>query len=351
MSADQRRAHTAGVGVHMNDARAWFLWVCAVVLAACGGDEDRSGSRDSGPEPVDASEPRPWSLDSGVADASAPRDAAPSQRVQRDGAAPSASYDAGPQQPVTIRFRAQIFDREFRCGERYSGMGKTGVTADPSDLRFFVQDLRLIDQAGNLVSVTLTERAPWQVSTVALLDFADERGACSQGSRETNDLIEGSVPVGVYRGIAFRNGVPERLNHEDPLLHPPPLQATDLTWGWLTGFKFFVAELRQTESDDDAGAPKGFGLLHIGSADCNGSPKDGSARCNRANRNDIRLEQFDAEKNVIVVDVGKVFANTDLSQDTQCHSDKDLCQGLFEQVGVNWVTGRGMDTQQVYRVE
>lgn len=334
----------------MSNARAWVWWGCAVFFAACGDDDPSSTARrDAGLEPIDASEPQP--LDSGV-DAGAQRDAAPSQRVQGDGSAPSAPYDAGPQQPVTIRFRAQIFDREFRCGERYSGMGKTGVTVEPADLRFFVQDVRLISESGNLVSVTLAERAPWQVSSVALLDFADDQGACSQGSRETHDQIEGSVPVGVYRGIAFRNGVPERLNHEDPLLHPPPLQATDLTWGWLTGFKFFVAELRQVAgSDEDAGVASGFGLLHIGSADCNGSPKDGSARCTRSNRNDIRFEQFDAENDVIVVDVGKLFANTDLRQDTQCHSDKDLCKDLFERVGVNWETGRGAGTQQVYRVE
>src|SRR5262249_19250693 len=139
LSQAEHREHTACVGVHMSDARGWVFGVCAMFCAACGGGgDDRPSSaepRDAGVEPMDAAEPQPWSIDGGT---TAQRDSAPSQRVQRDASAPMA-YDAGPQQPVTIRFRAKIFEREFQCGERYPRMGKSGVTVEPADLRFFVQ--------------------------------------------------------------------------------------------------------------------------------------------------------------------------------------------------------------------
>jgi uncharacterized repeat protein (TIGR04052 family) len=252
---------------------------------------------------------------------------------------------------VTIRFEARVADRPFRCGERYAGLGATRVEVEPSDLRFFVQDLSLIDEAGKRVPVELTERTPWQTASVALLDFEDGTGACTHGTSDRNDHIEGRVPVGVYRGLWFRNGVPETLNHEDPLRHPAPLQVTDLTWGWLTGFKFFVAELRQVASrDDDAGPANGFGLLHVGSSACN--PAGRTTVCRHPNRNEIQLDRFDVEHDRLVVDIAALFADADLTVDAQCHSNVEaICKPLFAKLGVDWDTGASLPTQQVFRVE
>ena len=268
-------------------------------------------------------------------------------------------WPAGCSDAVSIRFDARIGARPFACGERYAGLGSSGVAVEPSDLRFFVQDLALIDETGTRVPVELSERAPWQsaqaaqsaqTSSVALLDFEDGTGACAHGTSERNDHIEGRVPVGVYRGLTFRNGVPESLNHGDPLRHPPPLQVTELTWGWLTGFKFFVAELRQVASaDDDAGIANGFGLLHVGSAACMAAGR--TTVCRHPNRNEVRFEHFDPEHERIVVDVAALFADTDLTLDFQCHSDVEACAPLFAKVGVDWATGASRPTQQVFRVE
>jgi uncharacterized repeat protein (TIGR04052 family) len=266
------------------------------------------------------------------------------------GGAGASPNDAG-RHNVTIRFKAKIFNQPFACRQTYHAVGAPESTVTPADLRFFVQDLRLIADDGRAVPVTYDERSPWQVASVALLDFEDQTGACSQGTAETNAEITGSVPHGHYDGVEFSNGVPEALNHEDPLKHPAPLQVTDLTWGWLTGFKFFVAELRQAaDPDDDASlGGSGLGMLHVGAAACNGTP--GGTLCQHANRNDIRLPHFDPERDSIVVDVGALFSKTDLAQSIQCHSDIEACEPLFANVGVDWKTGRTTDTQTVYRVE
>jgi uncharacterized repeat protein (TIGR04052 family) len=253
---------------------------------------------------------------------------------------------------VTIRFRAKVGERAFACGQRYDNLGSARTSVDPADFRFFVQDLSLIDKSGKAVPVSIKVRSPWQDTQVALLDFEDQSGSCGQGSAATNDVIEGNVPAGEYAGVEFTNGVPEDLNHIDPVTGPAPLQLdAALSWGWLTGFKFFIAEVHQTmdpsAKDADGGVvPGGAGLLHVGSTACKANEG-----CLHANRNRVRLMDFNPDKDVIVADFGNVFSNTDLSHDSQCHSSGMACSALFKQVGLDFQSGEQLSTQSVYRVE
>jgi hypothetical protein len=149
----------------------------------------------------------------------------------------------------------------------------------------------------------------------------------------------------------FTNGVPEELNHREQSTQPAPLTVTDLYWAWLSGYRFFVAELRQdvaNEGAEDAGAAlPGMGLLHIGSTACR---RD--MGCTKPNRNEIRLESFDPDVDVVVADLAAVFGATDLSKDLQCHSSDAYCAPMFERMGVSFETGQSKaDSQQVYRVE
>jgi uncharacterized repeat protein (TIGR04052 family) len=253
---------------------------------------------------------------------------------------------------VTIRFRAKVGDSAFACGQRYENLGSTHISVDPADFRFFIQDLSLIDRSGKAVPVSIKVRAPWQDTKVALLDFENQSGSCGQGTVLTNDVIEGSVPAGEYTGVEFTNGVPEELNHADPTTGPAPLQLdAALTWGWLTGFKFFIAEAHQamdaSAKDADGGVvPGGTGLVHVGSTACKANEG-----CLHANRNLVRLMDFNPDKDVIVADFGKVFTDTDLTQDAQCHSSGMFCPGLFKQVGLDFQSGERLSSQSVYRVE
>ena len=252
---------------------------------------------------------------------------------------------------VTIRFKPEVDGQPFACGQSFAGIGKTHIAVVPADFRFFVQDLKLIDDQGQEVAVELDDRSPWQTTDVALLDFEDQTGECV-GNMPTNDRITGRVPPGRYRGVVFTNGVPEALNHEDPAKYPAPLQASDLTWAWLTGFKFFLAELRAAEPGgaavDDSHAP-GIGLVHVGSRQC--TKTDGTTRCARASRNQVSLNDFDPDMQVIVADIARVFDETDLTQDTQCHSADESCVSMFEQLGIDWASGQAVGTQHVYRAE
>ena len=238
--------------------------------------------------------------------------------------------------------------REFACGQEYAKLGASKVAATPRDLRLFVQDLQLIDEDGEAVEVKLDERAPWQSGQLALLDFEDGSGECGEGTPERNTKITGRVPDRRYQGVRFSNGVPEALNHADPVKQSDPLKRfADLSWGWLTGFRFSKIELVQISSGD---AP-GNALLHVGSTACTGNAQAGTVKCNKANRNQITLSDFAPEENHIVVDIAPIFAETDLTQVAECHSTGEACPPMFEAFGLDFQTGKARKEQAVYSVE
>lgn len=250
--------------------------------------------------------------------------------------------------PVTIEFEARVGSQAFACGEEYTDIGSRGTTVTPTDLRLFVQDVKLITSAGKEVPVALDVRKPWQSKQVALLDFEDGEGQCGEGNPETNTKITGTVPKGKYTGISFSNGVPAKLNHADPTDAQDPLdEFGNLSWGWLGGFRFTKVEVREVTDADDFGC----GVAHIGSTACTGDPDEGTVKCSKSNRNAIELDDFDAKSNVIVFDVAEVFEQTDLTKPTECHSTGDNCESMFEAFGVDLGDGKPLSSQSVFRVE
>jgi uncharacterized repeat protein (TIGR04052 family) len=244
-------------------------------------------------------------------------------------------------QPVTIRFAAQVGDAAFACGSSYAGVGSSGVTVEPQDFRFFVHDVRLLAADGSEVAVELDERAPYQALGTALLDFENATGACLSGDTATNTTITGQAPPGEYTGIAFRVGVPESINHDNPAASPAPLAAGNMAWGWLSGYRFLRAEL---------GSQGGGGVLHLGSAACTGDPQAGTVSCARPNRANVTLSGFDAASDTIVADVGAIFAGTDLESSSLCHSSEPACELPFGSLGVDLASGESSGSQSVFRV-
>ncbi|MET0339467.1 MAG: MbnP family copper-binding protein [Polyangiales bacterium] len=296
---------------------------------------------------------------------------------------PAAQAEAG-RTAVTLRFKAKVGEEDFACGRFYAGQGKTGASITPRDFRFFVENVRLLAEDGREVPVQLDERTPYQTPDLALLDFTSGEGRCTSGDEGTNLTITGSVPAGKYRGIAFSNGVPQRLNHADPTLAPAPLQAPGASWNWLLGYRFVMAEALTSEyrpSDagmamggghgaaEDAGTPApttlgasmgdagmtmattpGIGTAHLGSTACSGNPALGIT-CQKPNRTEIRLAGFDPSVHTIVADFGAIFRESDLKAGAECHSGGELCVPIFRAFGVDFTTGKPLPTQSVFRIE
>jgi uncharacterized repeat protein (TIGR04052 family) len=294
-----------------------------------------------------------------------------------DGGLDSATSDASPpSQSVTLNFRALFGDQAFACGQEYAGQGTPPAVVTPQDFRLYISDVRLIDSVGAEVPFNIDDRSPFQGGGVALLDFEDGSGACQNGNSEMNSIITGTVPVGNYTGVVFSTAVPTDLNHEDPTTLPAPLQAGNMTWGWLYGYKFIKAEVLQvlpaseamdagsdagTDASADASAPvPGAGLFHLGSTGCSNITEADAGEnfaappamtCSSPNRNRVELLGFNPADDVIIADVAELFAATDLTAISMCHSFGEACSDLFEAVGVDFATGAALDSQSFFRVE
>jgi uncharacterized repeat protein (TIGR04052 family) len=265
---------------------------------------------------------------------------------------------------VTLQFKAKLGDEDLECGREYPDQGSTDQTAMPQDFRFFVQEASLIARNGDEVPIAFDERPPFQTKEVVLIDFTNGDGHCTTGGTIVNTILTGKVPEGDYTGVVFVNGVPESRNHQNIAVAKAPLQDASTHWGWQGGYRFIMAELRPTQLEiledagidehEDAGVAQhgGGGVassIHVGSLGCSGSNAAGYT-CTRSNRNRVRLSGW-KPSSVIVADLGRVFANSDLHEPLECHGPSPACSALYARLGVDLDSGEPLDTQAVFRLE
>ena len=255
---------------------------------------------------------------------------------------------------VTIRFAATVGNRPVACGIVYDGLGAEASTISLNDYRFFVSNVRLINAEGQEVPVELVQDGFWQYENVALLDFEDGSGLCSEtGTAEMNDKIVGSVPQDSYTGIVFDLGVPFELNHLDTATAPAPLNLPAMWWNWRAGYKFVRIDLQTPQGQ----APQWF--IHLGSTGCQAADSSTPPQepCSNPNLPSVRLESFDPLRNFIVADLASLVANVNLVENTPqppgCMSgmqDPD-CVDLFPAFGLELSSGAVSGTQSFFRVE
>ncbi len=246
--------------------------------------------------------------------------------------------------PRTLQFAAQVGDQPFACGQTYAGLGTSGSTYEPRDLRFYVHDLRLVDEEGEEVAVALDEDGAFQGQGVALLDFEDKSGACSNGTTQTHTAVTFTAPDRSWKGLRFRVGVPEDLNHGDASTAGAPLNVTSLFWSWQGGYKFIRLDGKTT------GLATGHNF-HLGSSGCAGSP----VVCSSPHQFEVSFDAFDLATEKVVFDVKNLFEGSDLDANAAstppgCQSapnaDPD-CGPLFDRLGLG---SRGQ-AQTVFRKE
>jgi len=254
------------------------------------------------------------------------------------GAAPA------PSQHVTLRFAATAGEVPLACAAPLAGVGARGSTIVAEDVRFYVSDVRLVDAGGRETPVALDDDRAWQSSGVALLSW------CADGRADVHDTVAGSVPPGDYRGVRFTVGIPDRLNHADATIADAPLNVTGMFWSWQDGYKFLRVDLHTLGAN---GARATSWLVHLGSTACTG---DGTAtRCARANRPAIALGGFDWRKNVIVADLKRLLASTDVGSHAPqapmgCMMGMhDECGGVMATLGLR-ADGAPAVAQTVFRV-
>lgn len=238
-------------------------------------------------------------------------------------------------QQVTINFQAVVGDKAFDCKETYEGIGTTNSKMTVSEFKIYIQDVRLVDKKGKETPVQLTNDGKFQTEKVAMLDFENGEGNCSNGTKELNTSIRGTVAKGKYAGVKFLIGVPTEVNHLDGTLQPSPLNITRMMWSWQIGYKFARIDTKTT------GRPNGY-VLHLGSTTCETDPS-GKTTCKYSNRPEFSFAKFDLQKDVIKVDLKALFAdaNVDVNKEKTsagCMSfpGDDDCIGIFKSLGLKF---------------
>lgn len=273
--------------------------------------------------------------------------------------------DAATDQAVTLDFAAVVGAEAVACSDgantkTYANIGTANSTIFFKDFRFYVSNVRLIDDADNEVPLVMDNDGAFQLQTdadghVALLDFEDGTGECSTiGNAATNTAITGTVPVGNYTGLVFELGVPFALNHLDVATAESPLNISALYWAWAIGHKF--ARIDYSVQD---GAAWNF---HLGSQGCmtDGMTSPPSAECSKPNRPIIKIDNFAFGTDVITLDAAEIVADSDLTSNAGmtpgCMSfapDEPDCTALFPKLGISYATGLCIDdcaAQSVFTV-
>lgn len=241
-----------------------------------------------------------------------------------------AAHPAWADQPVEIRFAADLGGQPFSCEQTYGGLGATGAPVQVLDYRMFVSEPALTKADGTSVPIALDQDGAWQVENIGLLDFENATGSCTNGTAATNMTLRGTVPAGDYTGLSFTIGVPFDWNHGDPTVAPSPLNLTAMFWNWRGGYKFIKFETSPVTGDgmnlaaaahsegDGAGDAASGWFLHLGSTLCEAASRTDApaAPCANPNVMQVTFDKFDPASQVVVIDPAPVIAAADLTLNT-----------------------------------
>lgn len=267
------------------------------------------------------------------------------------------SHGRAPSQAVSIRFAAVAGRAPVACGRSIDGLGTTSRSAQLTDLRFFVSDVKLLRRDGRAVTVRLRADSPYRLtrgtSAITLIDLENGRGGCAGGTRGMNAFVRGTVPQGDYVGVRWSVGVPFALNHTDATTAPAPLNSAAMAWSWQVGRKFTKIEISDPGTDPAAAWSASTFFVHLGSTGCVGNPATGeTVRCSASNRPRVTLRRFDPARQQIAVDLKALLKGVDVTQNgggaPGCMggpTDPE-CGPVFSAFGLRPGSGGGMAPKQ-----
>lgn len=229
------------------------------------------------------------------------------------------------ERPVDVPFVARFGSADIRCG------ASPGVVL--TDLRLYVTDVVLTGQQGDRHPLRLSADALWQDDGIAMLDLENGQDSCQNGTLAENHVVKGRLPAGDYRGLEFTVGVPEALNHRDPLRATAPLNRSAMHWHWRSGYQFMRAGIERD----------GQRLrLHLGSARCKGTVSNIEG-CASSNRVTVALPDFDPSGDTVSIDLQALLsglgANDAAPRSCSSGPAEKSCAAPFAALGLDFATG------------
>jgi uncharacterized repeat protein (TIGR04052 family) len=236
-----------------------------------------------------------------------------------------------------VKFSPRVGEQTVTCGQRFSGIGTSSTSIELLDFKLYVRDVTLVRANGERHALTLEQDGTWQRDALALLDFEDGTGTCDTGSPETHTAVTGTAPAhDDYTALEFKVGLPPEQNHLDGATAPAPLNAPGMWWSWKGGYKFLRLDVRSSKN-------AAF-LFHLGASGCAGSVAEGFT-CASGNQLSVALSGFNPTRNEVVLDVGSLYAGSDLDHQVDPASDSvsgcmsssgdPECPAIFEKLGMD----------------
>ncbi len=209
---------------------------------------------------------------------------------------------------VSIPFEARFREEIATCGPEYDHVGLGDDSVKLQDLRMFVHDVQLITAGGEAVAVTL-DPSEWVYESVALLDFEDAQYPCD-ATAPTKTTLDGTVPPGDYVGLRFIIGVPFGINHVDPTLYGPPLDAVDMFANTQDGHSFFRMEFEIGGTNPPNRFP-----IDVRSIGCVNSPGGGvTEECASPDRLTVELPAFNLETGKVAMQLERLVVRNDVDR-------------------------------------
>jgi len=106
-------------------------------------------------------------------------------------------------------------------------------------------------------------------------------------------------------------GVPNHLNHQNPVKASPPLNLSEMHWQWLSGYKFLRLEYYKAEV---------LNRFHLGSWGCSGKIPD-SVNCEQPNVIALNFKEFVLNQSSIQIHIDGLM---DIDSDSLCMGDPNV---------------------------
>jgi len=193
-----------------------------------------------------------------------------------------AIFGFGCSESVTNKIEQKIEFQVFFQGSPASCQELETAGINITDFRMFLDQLKFFSSRAAI--------AQHSTSQIQYLDFI--QGGCSDQNLVQSLSILESKNIQAT-DVFFQIGVPNQLNHQNPVKAETPLNISTMHWQWLSGYKFLRLEFQKG---------KRLNRFHLGSWGCSGKlPND--VLCKQPNLIPILLKDFNLDTSVVEVHV------------------------------------------------
>lgn len=197
---------------------------------------------------------------------------------------------------------------------------------------FYIYDITLLDAD--------KQRHPFLLDSS---DYPDQVALIVLASTQQHFSLAGVAAAKDFQALEFTVGVPEHLNHHNPLRAQAPLNDSSMFWSWQQGYKFLRID-GVYANDRSASGSEGNWVFHLGSTGCD-SPsalRPPEEPCRNSHRVRVHLQDFDPQHHRIDVNLESLTRQLADAGDVNCSGSyqlQDVCMRMLRTLGLNPESG------------